>query len=102
MRRAPKVPRAASPDQPCAKGRIASTENRTRRRHTDADAGLDLNEMQSLAPDRWVSTGALGIMLSAAISPFRVLRPVQRKAVKHKPFAESRATDRTCRDRATI
>src|SRR5262244_386880 len=32
--------------------------------------------------------GALGITLSFAISALRVLRPIQRQALAHKPFAE--------------
>src|SRR6516225_7621778 len=48
------------------------------------------------------SAGALGIALSFAISALRVLRPVQRKALAHKPFAEIGAADRTGRNRAAI
>jgi hypothetical protein len=47
-------------------------------------------------------TGALGVTLSRIISAFRVLRPVQRQALAHKPFAEIGAADRTSRDRAAI
>src|SRR6516165_7774144 len=46
--------------------------------------------------------GALGIALSFAISALRVLGPVQRQALAHKPFAEISAADRTGRDRAAI
>jgi len=46
--------------------------------------------------------GALGITLSFAISALRVLRPVQRQALAHKPFAEIGAADRTGRDRPAI
>ena len=46
--------------------------------------------------------GALGIALSFAISALRVLRPVQRQALAHKPFAEIGAADRTGRNRAAI
>ena len=45
---------------------------------------------------------ALGITLSFAISTLRVLRPVQRQALAHKPFAKISAADRTGRDRAAI
>ena len=46
--------------------------------------------------------GAFGVALNTIISAFRVLRPIQRKAVANKPFAEVVATDRTGCDRAAI
>src|SRR5262249_45228093 len=46
--------------------------------------------------------GALGITLSFAISALRVLRPVQRQPLAHKPFAEIGAADRTGRNRAAV
>jgi hypothetical protein len=46
--------------------------------------------------------GAFGVALNAVISAFRVLRPIQRKAVANEPFAEVGATDRTGCDRAAI
>ena len=46
--------------------------------------------------------GAFGVALSAAISTLRVLRPIQREALAHKPIAKIDATDRTARDGAAI
>src|SRR6516162_2287470 len=46
--------------------------------------------------------GALGIVLSFAISALRVLRPVQRQASTYEPFAEIGAADRTGRNRPAI
>jgi hypothetical protein len=42
------------------------------------------------------------LALSFVIPALRVLRPIQRKAVTYKPFAEVRTTDRAGRDRAAI
>src|SRR6516162_9450933 len=66
---------------------------------TDAGAiepRLDVASLPDSAP------GALGIALSFAISALRVLGPVQRQALAHKPFAEISAADRTGRNRAAI
>src|SRR5437879_1429631 len=46
--------------------------------------------------------GAFGVALSAVISAFRVLRPIQREAIANQPFAEIGAADRTGCDRAAI
>ena len=46
--------------------------------------------------------GTFGVALSAGISAFRVLRPIQRETLAHKPFAEIGAADRTGRDGAAI
>lgn len=46
--------------------------------------------------------GAFGVALSAVISAFRVLRPIQRQAIANKPFAEIGAANRTGRDRPSI
>jgi hypothetical protein len=46
--------------------------------------------------------GALGIALSAIVSAFRVLRPIQRKPLTDKPFAEIGTVNRTGRDRPAI
>jgi hypothetical protein len=43
-----------------------------------------------------------GVALSAVISAFRVLRPIQRKAIANQPFAEIGAANRTGRDRPSI
>src|SRR5215471_15278497 len=47
-------------------------------------------------------TGALSLALGFVISTLRVLGPIQRKTVAHKPFRKIRATDRTGRNRAAI
>src|ERR1700751_4252197 len=62
------------------------------------------------AIEPWLDVAALpdsltrpfGLVLSRAIFSFRVLRPIQRKAVTDEPLAEIRAADRTCCDRAPI
>src|SRR5687767_10350609 len=48
------------------------------------------------------AAGALGVALSAIISAFGVLGPIQRQALAHKPFAEIGATNRTARNRSAI
>lgn len=48
------------------------------------------------------STGTLGIPLSPSVSAFRVLKPIQSKAIAHEPFAEIGAVDRTSRNGAAI
>lgn len=48
------------------------------------------------------STGTLGIALSPSVSAFRVLKPIQSKAIAHEPFAEIGAFDRTRRNGAAI
>jgi hypothetical protein len=45
---------------------------------------------------------AFGIALDAVVLAFRVLRPIQRKAVAHKPFAKIVAADRTGRNGTAI
>lgn len=45
---------------------------------------------------------ALSLALSFVISALRVLRPIQRKTVAHKPLPKIRTTDRAGRDRAVI
>ena len=60
------------------------------------EPGLDVAALpESLA-------GALGLALSFVIPALRALRPIQRKAIAYKPFAEVRTTDRAGRDRAAI
>jgi hypothetical protein len=46
--------------------------------------------------------GAFSIALGAIVLAFRVLGPIERKAVEHKPFAKVAAADRTGRDRPAI
>jgi hypothetical protein len=46
--------------------------------------------------------GAFGVALSAIVSAFRVLRPIQRQALAYKPFAEVGGTDRTGRNRPAV
>lgn len=66
-----------------------------------ADAGTIEPRLDVAAlPD--TSTGTLGIALSPAISAFRVLKPVQSKAITDEPFAEIGAVDRTSRNGAAI
>ena len=48
------------------------------------------------------SAQALGVALGLTILAFGVLRPVQRKAVAHEPFAKICATDGRGGDRAAI
>jgi hypothetical protein len=45
---------------------------------------------------------AFGIALNRIISAFRVLRPIERKAIANKPFAEVGAADQTGCNRAAI
>jgi hypothetical protein len=45
---------------------------------------------------------AFGIALDAVVLAFRVLRPIQRKAAAHKPFAKIVAADRTGRNGTAI
>jgi hypothetical protein len=45
---------------------------------------------------------AFGFALSAVISALRVLGPIQRQALAHKPFAEIGAADRAGRNRPAI
>ena len=47
-------------------------------------------------------TQALGVALGLTVLAFGVLRPIQREAVAHEPFAKICATDRTGRDRPAI
>jgi len=66
-----------------------------------ADAGaieprLDITALPDSSPL------TLGVLLVRAISAFRVLRPIQRKAAPHQPLAEVVTSDRTVRDRAAI
>ena len=75
---------------------------RTSRRlsiRTDASAIEPRPDVAAL-PDSL--TRAFGGALSCVILAFRVLRPIQRKAVAHKPFPEIGAIDRTSRDRLAI
>jgi len=46
--------------------------------------------------------GTFGVALSTIISTVRVLAPIQRQALAHKPFAEIGAVDRPGRDRPAI
>jgi hypothetical protein len=66
-----------------------------------ADAGAIEPRFDIAAlPD--TSTGALGVALSPVVSAFRILKPVQSKAITYEPFAEIGAVDRTSRNGAAI
>ena len=66
-----------------------------------ADAGTIEPRLDVAAlPD--TSTGMLGIALSPGVSASRVLKPIQSKAIAHKPFAEIGAVDRTSCNGAAI
>jgi hypothetical protein len=66
-----------------------------------ADAGTIKPRLDAAAlPNSPV--GASGVALNPIISAFRILRPIQRQALAHKPFAEIGAADRAGRDRSAI
>jgi hypothetical protein len=46
--------------------------------------------------------GSFGVALGATVSAFRVLRPIQRQALAHKPITEIGASNRTGRNRPAI
>src|SRR5882724_946486 len=48
------------------------------------------------------SPGVLGVVLRLTVLLFRILRPIQREPVAHKPFRKVHAINRTYRNRAPV
>ena len=66
---------------------------------TDAGAIEPRLEVAAL-PDS--PAGAFGVALSAIVSAFGVLRPIQRQALAYKPFTEVDGSDQTGRNRPAL
>ena len=64
------------------------------RRSIRPDAGAKQPRLH-IAARPHPATGAFGVALGGVVPAFRILRPIQRKTIAHKPFSEIGTADRT-------